>query len=151
MNSPNSDRLLAAISQLALEFGAEEVLEAARKSARTSQGSSCTILVNEGIHTFPEYLFRGETYIFSRGNMNMNDADLFESELSLLLRLLASFLKTKKWNDIRVIISGHAVLNMYVKLLVYRMTRAETTDWVFDGRGNYFPIQIPLRDLIGRS
>ncbi|WP_196803465.1 hypothetical protein [Thiomonas sp. FB-6] len=109
---------------------------------------SCTILVNKGLHFFPAHLFVGETFIFSEGSLDLSSAESLESLLISRLKALASFLKSKKWSSVNIIISGHASLCMQVKLAVYRITRIESTDWVFDGAGHYIPLKFSLRSVI---
>lgn len=110
--------------------------------------NECTILVNKGLHSFPEYLFRGDVYVVYEGSIDFSSEDTLQVFVRQRLLGLKDFLASKKWSDINIVISGHAAICMQVKLAVYRITHVETTDWVFDGVGNYIPLQIPMRKLL---
>lgn len=111
----------------------------------------CTIIVNSGLHSFPESLLRGEVYEFSRGMLDFSSGDRVEKQIMELLIELAKFLRTEKWNRVYIVISGHCILSMQIKMLVYRLTRLETIDWFYDGSGNYYDIKIPMREILSQS
>jgi hypothetical protein len=144
----NADRLQIELNNLLKEYGEESVLSAVSKWASSGDERSCTIVVNEGLHPFPDFLYTGEIFSFSKGFLNFSNSSDLENDLILNLKLLSDFLKKRKWKKVYLIISGHAVLNMYVKMAVYRVTRIDTIDWVYDGAGNYLKISIPMRKIM---
>ncbi len=137
------------LSELIDQFG-NTAVEAELKKIRGNNWTTneCTILINKGLHTFPDHLFRGEVYVVYEGSVDLSSADTLQEFVRQRLLGLRDFLTSKKWRDINLVISGHAAICMQVKLAVYRVTHIETTDWVFDGAGNYIPLQIPMRKLL---
>ena len=63
----------------------------------------------------------------------------------------AKFLRSKKWQQINVVISGHPAVCMQVKLAIFRVTHIESVDWVYDGAGGYIPLNIPLRAVLSAN
>ena len=114
-------------------------------------GTICTILVNQGLHAFPDYVFRGEKYVFYEGSADLSSSEALAAFAKERLENLAKFLKRKKWSEIYIIISGQAALCMLIKLAVYRITHIETIDWVFDGQGNYISLKVPVRSILTSS
>lgn len=106
-----------------------------------------TIVVNEGVHYFPDSLFKGERYTVYAGSLNLSDKRELKKQVRESLIKLASFLATRKWKRIYLIISGHAAVCMQVKLLIYRVTHLVTTDIVFDGHGNYLELDLDPREV----
>lgn len=139
--------------QLLLErYGRTEIEERLRTIAVDVENpAACTILINKGLHAFPEHLFRGETFVFYEGSADLSSAEAFQAFTVERLKRLAQFLGQKKWASIDIVISGQAALCMQVKLAVYRVTHIETTDWVFDGEGRYLPLKISLRSILASS
>ena len=109
----------------------------------------CTILINRGLHSFPEHLFHGDVFVFYEGSLDLSSPSVLHAFVADRLIALREFLQSKKWQDVHIVISGHAAVCMQVKLAVYRITHIETTDWVFDGAGEYIPLLVPLRKLLG--
>lgn len=145
----NTDSLEKDLIDLIKSHGFEAVAEVVREKAREYKNDCvCTIIVNEGIHQFPHHILNGDIYIFSRGSMSMDSQVSLESDLLFHINKLAKFLRSKKWVKVYIVISGHAVLCMQVKLAVYRVTRIESTDWVYDGNGRYIEVNIPMRKAI---
>lgn len=120
-------------------------------AAESSEPATATILVNEGVHFFPEMLFRGERFIVYSGSLNLSSEEGLRIEVTQVLSRLATFLLSKKWRRIYLIISGHAAICMQVKLLVYRVTHLETVDIVFDGGGNYLRLSLNMRHLLAQA
>jgi hypothetical protein len=64
---------------------------------------------------------------------------------------LAALLKKRTWTRIYLVPFGPSTLCMQIKLLVFRVTRLETVDVFYDGRGNYADLEILQRQLIVQS
>lgn len=137
------------LNGLITQFGTDEIGKALRRLERLRPSqNSATIIVNEGVHKIPDALLRGEVYTVYRGSLDLTNETGLIDQLSDSLSDLADFLLSKKWSHIAVVISGHAIVNMQVKLLIYRITHLYTLDWVFDGKGSYLAMEIDLRSLI---
>ena len=148
----NSSSLAQELQTLLKEYSRTEIEEKLRSIAHEIESPSvCTILINKGLHAFPDYLFRGETFIFYEGSADLSSPEAFEAFTIERLTRLAQFLRQRKWASIDIVISGQAALCMQVKLAVYRVTHIETTDWVFDGAGKYLPLKISLRSILTSS
>lgn len=144
--------LIDEIRRLADAFGTESVVKAAEKiSIEADQNTVCTIIVNEGMHHLPNRILRGEVYVYSRGPMDFSSEESLQAQLSKYAKDLIEFLSSKKWSRVFVVISGHAVACMSVKLLVFRVTHMESEDWVFDGQGNYLLSDVIVRSQLRRS
>lgn len=141
--------LQAEVARLLERYSKPEIEQTLRQIEGNSDSpKSCTILINKGLHSFPDYLFRGETFVFYEGSADLSSADALEQFVVERLKALANFLKKEKWSEIGIVISGNAALCMQVKLAVFRITHIETTDWVFDGAGHYLPLRISLRSVL---
>lgn len=133
-------------------FGADSVVDAAKKlSADLEQEAVCTIIVNEGMHHIPSRIIRGEKYVYSHGPLDFSSEEALNRQLSNYAIGLIDFLKSRKWARIFVVISGHAVACMSVKLIVFRVTHMESEDWVFDGDGNYLLSDLNIRSRLRKS
>jgi hypothetical protein len=148
----DSDSLMGEISQLISRYGKSKVRIALENAAANdSNGHVCTIIANRGIHIFPEEILIGDIFVFSEGMVDFTSKETIKREISENLFRLTDFLREKKWKSVYLVISGHAILSMQIKLLVYRVTRLETVDWFFDGAGRYIPIDIHVRALIASA
>lgn len=107
----------------------------------------CTIVVNSGIHRFPDHVLVGEVFVFSQGNIDMESAEAISLEIQSHSRRLVQFLTSKRWRDVRILISGHAILCMFVKIVVHKITGIDTIDIVFN-QGSYIDVHVPIRELI---
>lgn len=146
------DALKSTLERLVESYGAERVFDTTRDVVqRKLVGNICTIVINEGIHVFPDYIIQGDKYVLYRGSLDFGDSEALRAEATQHLRELSIYLGRKKWSKIYTVISGHAAICMQVKLLVYRMTHLETVDWAFDGKGNYLRLHIPIREIISDS
>lgn len=147
------ERTLASeLAELLKRYPRTEVEQTLRRLSNSdSKGNVCTILVNQGLHTFPDYVFRGEKYVFYEGSADLSSSEALTAFAKERLEKLTKFIKQRKWSEIYIVISGQAALCMLIKLAVYRITHIETTDWVFDGQGNYIPLKLPLRSILVSS
>ena len=143
------DKLSRDIGSLLETYGADVVRhELERLTENVNAEQICTILINEGLHHFPDHLFVGKRFVFYKGGLDFSSEQALEADIVNRLIQLKIFLGTQKWKRIYTIISGHAAVCMQVKLAVYRITHLETIDWAFDGAGNYRKIELPLRQIL---
>lgn len=120
-------------------------------SEEADRESVCTVIVNEGMHHIPSRVLRGDVYVYSRGPLDFSSEHNLNEQLSNYAKGLIEFLRSKKWSRVFVVISGHAVACMSVKLIVFRVTHMESEDWVFDGEGNYLLSDVIVRSQLRRS
>ncbi len=86
------DALITELTHLLKNFGRAEIEEALRGIAATSESpTACTILMNKGPHNFPDYLFRGETFVFYEGSADLSSSEALESFTIERLKKLATF------------------------------------------------------------
>jgi hypothetical protein len=147
-----TDDLETELKRLLRRYGARPLHDKLDElAAEGSKPGTATILVNEGIHYFPETLFQGDRFVVYKGSLDLSNEGSLRAEVTHALSPLATFLMSKKWRKIYLVISGHAVVCMQVKLLVYRITHLETVDLVFDGAGNYLQLALSMRELIEQA
>lgn len=145
---PN-DTIQKDIDDIIAKYGPHAALSAMQSATRSiTHGNACTIIVNGGLHRFPPEILVGEVYTFYEGSLDLSDESILQSFLESRLLDLATFLRSRKWKNISVVISGHAAVCMQVKLAIYRITHIESIDWVFDGAGNYLRLAIPMRRVL---
>ena len=145
------DLLRTELERLVKKYGSEQLLHEFRAITLTDNDNICTILINGGLHSFPDELFLGERYTFYEGNLDLSSERNLQYFMIQRLYNLSKFLKSRKWRRIYLIISGHAAVCMQVKLAIYRITHIETVDWVFDGSGNYLQLELPLRGILSQT
>ena len=143
------DRLRLEIASLAERYGEEVVLGEVRALAlKNAPAASCTIVVNQGMHTIPDHLIVGEKFIFYEGSVDLSSEIALHRFTTSHLERLTVFLKSRKWKKVYLVLSGHVAMCVQVKLAVYRVTHVESVDWVFDGAGNYLKLDIPMRRIL---
>jgi hypothetical protein len=127
------ERALSIIKNSTVDIGTENVL---------------TIIANRGSHHLPESFKRGLVHVASEGSLDFSSPARVREQYRDILMRLASLLKSRTWSRIYLVPFGHSTLSMQLKLLVYRVTRIETTDLFYDGRGGYSDLDIQLRPII---
>jgi hypothetical protein len=139
----------AELDSLVMQYGTDAAIELLkREMSRRASESILTIVANEGAHHLPEAYKRGEVYVATRGNLDFSSVEKVRSQYEKVIVDLARKLKSKTWHRVYLIPFGHSTLCMQIKLLVYRVTRIETVDLFYDGRGNYADLSIEQRSLI---
>src|SRR6266436_7434856 len=141
------------LSALIQKMGEERALKIIQRTIRddASAQSILTVVANQGSHHLPEMYLRGTIYVASTGNLDFSSIELVHEQYSEILSRLASVLQSQLWKRIYLIPFGHSTLAMQIKLLVYRITRIETVDLFYDGKGGYSDLQIELRPIIVAS
>jgi len=137
------------LDDVASEYGRDRAIALIKRElSRDAVSGTLTIIANEGIHHLPDAYKRGELYIASRGNLDFSSLEIVKEQYEEILSLLAIKLKSQTWKNIYLVPFGHSTLCMQIKLLVFRVTRIETIDLFYDGRGNYEDLSIAQRSLI---
>lgn len=127
--------------------GVERVAETLRGLVlRENEVDTLTLISNAGIHTIPDRYLRGDVYEVSRGDWAVNTAAEVREELMVLLHSLARKLRSRPWRRVYLVPTGHPVLTVNVKLLVYRLLRINTIDLYYKA-GQYLEVEIDHRRL----
>ena len=72
----SANKLQADLSELLKSHSKTEIEDALREvSKKTDLTNACTILINKGLHAFPEYLFRGEIFVFYEGAADISSSE----------------------------------------------------------------------------
>lgn len=136
IRSSGSTRVRAALEQLA--------------SSERSRTEELTIIANVGVHKVPQEFLRGEVYEASRGNWNASGEAELSRELEQILRRLVKKLRSKAWKRIYLVPTGHPILSMQIKMMVYRILRLNTVDLYYKG-GVYLDINLDQRAIALRE
>lgn len=129
-------------------FGMEVVLNQLSKLDKESSNNVLTIVTNNGPHRIPEDLVKGELFVASMGDFKLDDAIQTKTQYEEVLKGLSVKLKEKKWRKIYLLPFGPTSLNMLIKLIVYRVTYSDTTDYIYSGNGKYVELAINSRTVI---
>jgi hypothetical protein len=105
-----------------------------------------TIIANAGVHEIPAQYLRGEVYEASRGNWDATTAAALLEELTKLLTALGQKLREQQWERIYLIPTGHPILSLQIKSMVYCVVRMNTVDLYYKA-GSYFEIDIDQRSV----
>lgn len=128
--------------------GAEQVVAALERlvTPGTPEPGVLTIVANTGIHEIPPEYLRGEIYEASHGNWDASTEEALLLELNRILSRLVSKLRSGHWNRVYLIPTGHPILSLQIKALVYRLLRFNTVD-LYHNAGTYFEVDIDQRAL----
>ena len=112
-----------------------------------------TIIANAGVHSVPESFLRGEVYEASRGDWNVSTEEALVLEIKDILLRLAKKLRSRRWARVYLIPTGHPVLSIQIKAMVYRVLRLNTIDLYYKD-GAYFEVNLDPRSIalaLGKS
>lgn len=105
-----------------------------------------TIVANAGIHEIPAGYLRGEVYEASRGDWDVSSEESLRLELTAILSRLAGKLRSGRWKRVYLIPTGHPVLSLQIKAMVYRLLRLNTID-LYHKAGIYFEVSLDQRAI----
>jgi len=137
------DKVTRAVNEFVAHRGTEALLNALGQGH--GEASQLTIVSDEMMHRVPQDLIIGEKYVFSKELLDASSNAALELGLRERLKDLFVLLKSRRWNSVRLVFSGHALLSAHVKLLVYRVTHLETEDYAYFGESGYRRIKLNLR------
>ena len=140
----NRDRL----DQIIETIGEKEALSILERHIKNPATEILTIVANKGVHYLPREIQRGFVHVASQGNLDFSSIHSVEQEYQKILTSLSDVLQSRMWGKIYLVPFGPSTLSMQIKLLVYRITRIETVDVFYDGKGGYFDLSIDQRALI---
>ena len=127
--------------------GADRVAEVLTSlTRRETLTDTLTLISNAGVHTIPDRYLHGEIYEVSRGDWAARTPDEVHDELTRLLQGLAHKLRSRPWSQVYLVPTGHPILTVNVKLLVYRLLRINTIDLYYKA-GHYIEVHIDHRRL----
>lgn len=137
---------------LMLENLVSEVGETRAKSIlRDSIGSAknereLTVIANHSHHKIPFEYLHGDVYVASEGSMDFSNPIAVENSVKQVLRDLRVKLKEASWKRIYFIPTGHPVVSIQIKLLIYKVTRINSID-LFYLDGNFVELDLDVRRL----
>ena len=126
--------------------GTEEVVAVLDKMLNRAEASVLTIIANAGVHEIPKAYLRGEVYEASRGDWNASSEKALLLELTAILSRLAKKLRAGPWKRVYLIPTGHPILSLQIKAMVYRILRFNTVD-LYHKAGTYFEGRIHQRAI----
>jgi hypothetical protein len=126
--------------------GAERVVAALEGlvTPDASEVGVLTIIANAGVHEIPQAYLRGEIYEASRGNWDASTEEALMLELRAILSRLVDKLRSAQWSRVYLIPTGHPVLSLQIKTMVYRLLRFNTID-LYHKAGTYFEVDLDQR------
>ena len=145
MKNTNLAHLLNEAVEVAGRQRVAETLHALADSS-VPVDDALTLVANAGVHTIPTAYLRGEVYEVSRGDWLADTRMDLETELNAILERLVRKLRSRRWEPIYLIPTGHPVLTANIKLLVYRILRLNTIDLYYRS-GTYIDVQLDHRRL----
>ena len=142
---------MSELDDLVKDIGYDQSIDILTKHLENQDEDILTIVANAGIHHLPAKILRGEIYYASEGNSDFSSIDVVKEQFEEILKNVSIKLKQHSWKDIYLIPFSHSTLCFQIKLLVHRITRIETTDLFYDGKGNFSDLNIEQRSLIANS
>lgn len=145
----NQNEIHALLDSVVASRGIEETAHILNEylAEQPEKENTLTIISNTGIHVIPERYLRGEVYSASYGNWDAESQETLMNELKIILTKLAKKLRSTSWNKVYLVPTGHPILSLHIKALVYRLLRLNTIDLYYK-KGIYFYINIDQRDLV---
>lgn len=144
MSEPDIEVLL----QAAIEsVGAERLKsELATLATESDQCTTLTLVCNSGVHKIPSKYLRGEVYSISHGNFDASTATVLTEELINILSDLAKVLRSNTWKQVYLLPTGHPIISINAKAIVYRLLRINTVDICYLN-GEYMEVELNHRDI----
>lgn len=137
------DDIQRIIDDLVSKYSESDIKKALNKSKKKSGDRSLTVVVNFGMHSLPEDILRGDVLFFSEGNVDLS-ADGIHTTFETLSRRAVKYLRTKVWEKIYLIPSGHPALVVLATMVTYRVTRLDPTI-VYYVDGHYNDVKLDIR------
>ena len=128
----------------------EDKLVSLLQSVQSSE-KTLTIIADPTMHSIPSELIIGEDFVFSTGNIDTSSDDAVALYLEQRIKALVQKLKESRWNKVRLVYSGHALLPASIKMVVYRVCHLETEDIVYFGKAGYRSVSLDIRRLVSSS
>lgn len=139
---------MSKLDDLIKKIGREKSCDILAHHLERQSDNVLTIVANKGVHHLPSECLRGEVFYASEGNLDFSSIEIVKSQYEKILRDVSITLRKRPWKRVYLVPFGHSTLCMQIKLLVFRVTRIETTDLFYDGKGHYSDLCIEQRNLI---
>lgn len=111
-----------------------------------AEPTALTIIANAGVHEIPDAYLRGEVYEASRGNWDVSTEEALSRELTVILSRLVNKLRSRRWSCVYLIPTGHPILSLQIKAMVYQLLRFNTIDLYHKG-GTYLEVNLDQRAI----
>lgn len=136
------------LTQFISTYGEHELAAYLKKRILIIEIDTLTVICNVGVHSIPASVIRGEEFIFSHGQVKLDNNDEIIEQMTNLLSALARKLKERNWKKIFIVPSGHPLFYAHAKYMIYRVTRIEAIDVIYIGDGKYVDVQLQHRPII---
>ena len=124
------------VDELLDRYPESDIRKAIAKSAKRRGERVLTVVVNFGMHSLPEEILRGDVLFFSEGNVDLSEEGIHRTMMELSKRAVR-FLRSKVWQKIYIVPSGHPALVVLATLVTYRVTRVDPSIvYYLDGKYN---------------
>jgi hypothetical protein len=137
------------LTELLQRHSTDEIIDAVN-AMRESSRPTLTIIVDNSLHSIPETLVVGEKFVMSSGALNATTDENLQADVLDRLQRLGKKLKERDWQKVRLVLSGHCLLSVQAKMLVYRITHLETEDIAYFSDHGYRKFTVSLRDELSK-
>ena len=146
MKTPKTEKLLDDFIE---KYGETELARilSEKMSGDNSNEDVLTIIANQALHKIPAEHLHGEVYVASEGNVNFVQGADLNHELLKILQPLKHKLREKSWKRVHLVPTGHPVIALQIKNLVYHVLRLNTIDLCYL-QGHYYDIEIKRESLL---
>jgi hypothetical protein len=135
-NFKNTDQDTDLINSIVKKRG-KEFVKSIIEDKNSNDSFVLTIITNFGTHPPPSEHLHGEIFSASEGILDFSSIDSVNLILDEINRKLLKKLKEKRWEKIYLIPFGHTVVNMSIKLTVFRVLWMDTIDVFYFGNNKY--------------
>lgn len=143
---PRNPALDSVLTELLKDFSAAEIAAKVRTISRTKADRELTIIVNQGMHSIPDDIIRGDRLVFSEGTLDLSE-NMAESTVAELMRAAHVVLSRRLWNKVYIIPSGHPLLVVAATMICYRTVRIDPIV-VSYFEGEYLDVPLHVRRSI---
>jgi len=109
------------------------------------------IVSNKGLHAVPQEYAVGEIYFASEGEIDCNDVSGANEFIDSAIIRLKDKLLERRWKRVILIPFGHVVLNMAIKMAVFRTLWIETEDVFYFGYNRYGMLQRDTKKILASN
>jgi hypothetical protein len=138
-----ADDIQHIIDDLVAKYPESEIKRALNRSRKRHGERALTVVVNFGMHSLPEDILRGDVLFFSEGNVDLSSDGIYATFEALSKRAV-KYLRSKIWEKVYLIPSGHPALVVLATMVTYRVTRLDPTI-VYYMDGNYNDVKLDIR------
>ncbi|MBW7568474.1 hypothetical protein KIF53_20895 [Chromobacterium subtsugae] len=137
--------LLQLLEKLVEKVGEESATSILKKEMNV-EVHELTIISNLSHHHIPDFYLRGDVFVASEGNVDLFGSDVIELSLARILLKVKDKLMERSWKRIYFIPTGHPIISLQIKLLIYQVTRLNSIDLLYLD-GNFVDVDMNIREL----